>query len=155
MHSFIVWRGCPSALRRHMRGLLVALLRVNQHFSASRPASSRASSTLSMPTSVCGRALSDPSLFHQQCYIGGAWCDADSGKTLDVLDPATSKPVGKCADMGAAETRRAIEAAAAAWPAWRAKTGKERGAVLRRWFELINENAEVHTRPYRVCTCMY
>ena len=86
--------------------------------------------------------LSDPSLFRQQCYLDGRWEDAASGKTLPVLNPASGETIGNIPDMGAAETRRAIEAAARAWPAWRAKTGKERGAILRRWFELIRDNQE-------------
>ena len=86
--------------------------------------------------------LADPSLFRQQGFINGAWVDADNSASIDVVDPATGNAIGSVADMGAAETRRAIDAANAAWPAWRAKTGKERGAVLRRWFDLINENRE-------------
>ena len=86
--------------------------------------------------------LADPSLFRQQGFINGAWVDADNSASIDVVDPATGNAIGSVADMGAAETRRAIDAANAAWPAWRAKTGKERGAVLRRWFDLINETRE-------------
>ena len=75
--------------------------------------------------------LSDPKLFRQQAYIDGAWCDADSGKSKPVNNPATDEILGTVPDMGTAETRRAIEAANRAWPAWRAKTGKERSAILR------------------------
>ncbi|MFI5306108.1 MAG: NAD-dependent succinate-semialdehyde dehydrogenase [Polyangiales bacterium] len=81
--------------------------------------------------------LSDPSLFRTQCYIGGAWRDALSGKTFEVTDPATSALLAQVPDMGAAETREAIGAAAAALPAWRCTTAKERAAVLRKWFDLI------------------
>ena len=82
-------------------------------------------------------------LFRQQAYIDGQWCDADGGgASLPVLDPATGLAIGTVPDMGAAETRRAIDAASAAWPEWRAKTGKERGAVLRRWFDLIIAHAD-------------
>ena len=84
--------------------------------------------------------LADPQLFRQQAFIAGKWVDADSQGTVDVLNPATDELVGTVPDMGAAETRRAIEAAVDAWPAWRERTGKERGAVLRRWFELIREH---------------
>ena len=86
--------------------------------------------------------LADGALFRQQGYIDGAWCDADDGASLDVLDPASGLTIGTVADMGAAETRRAIGAAEAAWPAWRAKTGKERSAVLRAWYELIIAHKE-------------
>lgn len=68
--------------------------------------------------------LKDLTLFRQQCYIDGGWLDADEGKTLTVSNPATGEPVGTVPNMGAAETRRAISAANAAWPAWRAKTAK-------------------------------
>ena len=57
-------------------------------------------------------------------------------------NPASDATLGSIPKMGADETRRAIEAANAAWPAWRAKTGKERSAVLRRWYELMLENAD-------------
>lgn len=84
--------------------------------------------------------LSDPYLFCEQGYIDGAWVDADGGGKVDVTDPATGDVVGTIPDMGADETRRAIEAANAAWPAWRAKTAKERSAILRKWFDLMMEN---------------
>jgi len=86
--------------------------------------------------------LSDPSLFRQQCYIDGQWCDADDGATIDVTNPADAKRLGTVPKMGANETRRAIEAANAAWPAWRAKTAKERATILRRWFDLMMANQE-------------
>jgi len=86
--------------------------------------------------------LSDPKLFRQQCFIDGAWVDADSGETIDVTNPATGEKLGTVPKAGAAETRRAIEAANAAWPAWRAKTAKERSVILRKWFNLMMENQE-------------
>lgn len=82
-------------------------------------------------------ALQDPHLFRERCFIDGAWVAADSGKTLTVVNPATGLAVGTVPDMGEAETRRAIAAADAALPAWRAKTAKERGALLRKWYELM------------------
>ena len=87
-------------------------------------------------------ALADPRLFRQQCYVDGAWCDADSGATITVTNPATGAVIGRVPAMGAAETRRAIAAADAAMPAWRAKTAKERSAVLRRWHDLMMANQE-------------
>ena len=86
--------------------------------------------------------LNDPGLFRQQCYIGGAWVDAEDGATFEVTDPADGAPLGTVPKMGAAETRRAIDAASAAWPAWRALTAKERAQVLHRWFRLMMENQD-------------
>jgi succinate-semialdehyde dehydrogenase/glutarate-semialdehyde dehydrogenase len=86
--------------------------------------------------------LKDSRLFRQQCYIDGAWCDADSGKTIGVTNPATDEVLGTIPEMGAAETRRAIAAADAAWPAWRSKPAKERTKILRKWFDLIMENQD-------------
>ena len=81
--------------------------------------------------------LDDQLLLVSQCYIDGRWCDADSGASFAVTNPANGAILGEVPDMGAAEARRAIAAADAAWPAWRAKSGKERAAVLRRWFDLM------------------
>jgi succinate-semialdehyde dehydrogenase/glutarate-semialdehyde dehydrogenase len=81
-------------------------------------------------------------LLREHCYIDGAWVGADSGATIDVTNPATGERLGTVPDCGVAETRRAIEAASAAWPAWRAKTAKERATVLRRWFDLMMANQE-------------
>ena len=86
--------------------------------------------------------VTDMKLVREQCYIGGKWCDADSGDTLDVTNKATGEVLGTVPKMGADETRRAIEAANAALPAWRAKTAKERATILRRWYELMLENQE-------------
>ena len=86
--------------------------------------------------------LKDPSLFRQQAYIDGAWLDADEGQTLKVNNPASGEMLGSVPKMGAAETRRAIEAAERALPAWRDLTAKERSQTLRRWFELIMQNQE-------------
>ncbi len=87
-------------------------------------------------------SLKDPSLFRQQCYINGQWADADSGKTIDVTNPATGEVLGTIPNMGTAETRRAIEAANAAWGGWRKKTAKERANILRKLFNLMMENQE-------------
>ncbi len=89
-----------------------------------------------------GVKLSDPRLFRQQCYVGGEWIDADGGSTLPVTNPATGATIGTVPDMGAGETRRAIEAANAAWPGWRAKTAKERAGILRKWQDLMLANQE-------------
>jgi succinate-semialdehyde dehydrogenase/glutarate-semialdehyde dehydrogenase len=86
--------------------------------------------------------LKDPSLFRQQCYVDSAWVSADGGKTIAVTNPATGQKLGTVPNMGAAETRRAIEAANAAWPAWRARTSKERAGILRKWFDLMMANQD-------------
>ncbi|WP_298013529.1 NADP-dependent succinate-semialdehyde dehydrogenase [uncultured Castellaniella sp.] len=87
-------------------------------------------------------ALKKPDLLRQQAYLDGRWCDADSGETISVSNPATGEALGTVPRMGAAETRRAIEGAQAAWGAWRALTAKERAAILRRWFDLMTEHAQ-------------
>jgi succinate-semialdehyde dehydrogenase/glutarate-semialdehyde dehydrogenase len=86
--------------------------------------------------------LKDAQLFRQQAYVDGAWADADSGQTLNVSNPATGENLGTVPKMGKAETRRAIEAADRALPAWRALTAKERAAKLRRWYELMLEHQD-------------
>jgi succinate-semialdehyde dehydrogenase/glutarate-semialdehyde dehydrogenase len=86
--------------------------------------------------------LKNPDLLREQAYIDGQWVDADGGESFPVTNPADGSLVAEVPQMGAAETRRAIEAANAAWPAWRAKTAKERAAVLRRWFDLMVANKD-------------
>jgi succinate-semialdehyde dehydrogenase/glutarate-semialdehyde dehydrogenase len=86
--------------------------------------------------------LNDPSLLRHQCLLDGAWCDAHDGATIDVVNPATGASLGTVPRMGAMDTRRAIEAANRAWPAWRKKTAKERAAILRKWNDLMLENAD-------------
>jgi succinate-semialdehyde dehydrogenase/glutarate-semialdehyde dehydrogenase len=86
--------------------------------------------------------LKDMSLLKRQGWIDGQWADSDSGRVFAVTDPATGAKIVEVAYMGAAETRRAIDAAARALPAWRAKTAKERAAVLRRWFDLLIAHTE-------------
>ena len=86
--------------------------------------------------------LSDPSLLRQQAFLNGQWCDADSGESNPVMNPATGEILGRVPLMGATETRRAIAAAELAWRGWREKTGKERSAILRRWNDLMLENAD-------------
>ena len=81
--------------------------------------------------------LNDHLLLRETCFIDGGWISADGGATLPVHNPATSEVIGRIPNMGAAETRRAIAAAAAALPAWAARTAKDRAAALRRWFDLM------------------
>ena len=86
--------------------------------------------------------LKDTALFRQRCYIDGAWQDADQAGTIAIHNPATGQALGSIPNMGAAETRRAIAAADAALPAWRAKTAAERAKILRRWHELMLANQD-------------
>ncbi|MEK8081790.1 NADP-dependent succinate-semialdehyde dehydrogenase [Pseudomonas sp. XK-1] len=86
--------------------------------------------------------LNDPSLLRQQAYVNGQWCDADSGARTDILNPANGELIGSVPNMGRAETRRAIAAAQAAQPVWRALTAKERANRLRQWFNLIMASQE-------------
>ncbi len=86
--------------------------------------------------------LEEPGLLRQQAYINGQWCEADNGARTEILNPATGEPIGSVPNLGRAETRRAIEAAQAAQPAWRALTAKARAQRLRNWFELIMANQE-------------
>jgi succinate-semialdehyde dehydrogenase/glutarate-semialdehyde dehydrogenase len=86
--------------------------------------------------------LNDAALLRQHCLIGGHWVAADDGATLTVTNPANGSVVGHVPRAGAAETRRAIDAAATALPGWRALAAKERSQHLRRWFELILAHQE-------------
>ena len=86
--------------------------------------------------------LNDPQLLKNLAYVDGTWCRADGNATFPVSNPADGVAFAAVPDMGAAETRRAIAAADAAWPAWRGKTAKERAAILRKWFELMLANAD-------------
>jgi succinate-semialdehyde dehydrogenase/glutarate-semialdehyde dehydrogenase len=84
----------------------------------------------------------NPEFLRQQCYVDGEWIDADDRATFDVTNPADGSVLGCVPRLGADETRRAIDAAAAALPAWRALTGKQRAAILRRWHDLMIEHTE-------------
>ncbi|MFQ5545868.1 MAG: aldehyde dehydrogenase family protein, partial [Acidiferrobacterales bacterium] len=84
--------------------------------------------------------LSNPSLFRESCYVDGAWIQAS--RVIEVTNPADGSKIGTVPALGAEETARAIAAADAAWPAWRAMTAKQRAGILRKWFDLIMENQE-------------
>ena len=84
--------------------------------------------------------LKDPKLFRTQCYIDGEW--TGNGKTQPVVNPATGAVLGTVPKLGGEEARRAVDAAERAWPAWRAKTAKERAVILRKWYELMMANQE-------------
>ncbi|TBV01675.1 NADP-dependent succinate-semialdehyde dehydrogenase [Phytopseudomonas dryadis] len=86
--------------------------------------------------------LNDPRLLRHQAYIDGRWCDAEDGATTEIFNPASGESLGRVPNLGAAQTRAAIDAARAAQPAWRALTAKERAARLRAWYELMLANQE-------------
>jgi succinate-semialdehyde dehydrogenase / glutarate-semialdehyde dehydrogenase len=87
-------------------------------------------------------SLKDSELFRQQAFIAGRWCEADNGKSFPVTNPATGEVLAQVPDMEATETRRAIEAAKAAWPQWRRKTAKERATLLRQWYDQMMANVD-------------
>ncbi|NRP18344.1 Succinate-semialdehyde dehydrogenase [NADP(+)] GabD [Ensifer adhaerens] len=86
--------------------------------------------------------LKDPSLVRNQCFIGGEWQSADDGKVIAVSNPANGTVVATVPRMGRSETRRAINAAEQALGGWRSLSGKQRAAILRRWFELLMQNQD-------------
>lgn len=86
--------------------------------------------------------LKDMSLFHQQAFVAGQWCDADNLQRTDIYNPATQEIIGTVPNMGKTEAERAIQAAANAWAAWKNKTAKDRSIILKRWFELMVEQAD-------------
>ncbi|MBL8250132.1 MAG: NADP-dependent succinate-semialdehyde dehydrogenase [Candidatus Competibacter sp.] len=84
----------------------------------------------------------ESTLFRQQCFVSGAWIDADSGARSTIANPATGEALGSVPALGAVETRRAIEAAHRALPDWRGRTAQARALILRRWFQLMMEHQE-------------
>src|SRR5690606_36209074 len=86
--------------------------------------------------------LADESLLRTQAYIDGQWVDSDSGRTYEVTNPANGKVIANVAECGAAETRRAIEAAERAMGDWRRRSVKQRAAIMRKWFDLMMEHQE-------------
>ena len=85
--------------------------------------------------------IKDQELFREACYIDGRWISSTTA-SIPVDDPATGEIIGHVPKLGRTETRTAIDAAAAAYPAWRGRTAKERAALLRKWFELMMANQE-------------
>ncbi|KKK22063.1 hypothetical protein P175DRAFT_0517783 [Aspergillus ochraceoroseus IBT 24754] len=87
--------------------------------------------------------LHDPSLLKKDLvYVDGQWVKATSGKTFPVYDPATGDTIGTCPDFDGRDTENAIAAAQKAFLEFRLKTGRERGRLLRKWYELVMENVE-------------
>ncbi len=101
----------------------------------------RSDSTPRSPASASPLSrLKDPSLLRSDGFIDDLWVGSD--QRFEVLDPATGSPLVAVAILGADDTRHAIDAAARALPAWRAKTARERSAVLMRWFQLLHEHVD-------------
>ncbi|PRX37192.1 succinate-semialdehyde dehydrogenase / glutarate-semialdehyde dehydrogenase [Meinhardsimonia xiamenensis] len=86
--------------------------------------------------------LKDPGLLETRAYLAGEWCAADDGKTFPVRNPARGDVIAEVADVGRAETARAIAAANEAMKGWAARTAKERAQILRRWYDLMVEHAD-------------
>ena len=86
---------------------------------------------------AAGLKLEDPALLRQQCLVNGQWLEAKNGATHEVRNPATGALLGSVPALDAAATEKAVAAAHAAFPAWAAKTAKERSVLLRRWHDLI------------------
>ena len=96
---------------------------------------------MSQPMTELARiGLKRPDLFEQRAWIGGQWVPAD--KTLAVINPATGGQIGTIPNLGTEEAKAAVAAAAGALPDWRARSGKERAVILRRWFDLMTQHAE-------------
>ena len=95
-----------------------------------------------MQATASSLKLSDPSLLRQANYVDGQWIQADNGKTIAVKNPANGEVVGEVPALGVAETKRAIEAANRAMPAWRAMLAHERSAILRKLYQLMLDNTE-------------
>src|SRR5215218_7616641 len=86
--------------------------------------------------------LKDGALLRQQCYVNGAWIDAATGKKVDVTNPASGAVLGTVPSLGLDETRAAIAAAKEAFPAWAARTAKDRAVLLRRWHDLMLQHVD-------------
>ena len=86
--------------------------------------------------------LNDPSLLKTDALVNGLWVKGSAGTRFDILDPSNGHKLADVANLGAADATVAIAAANAAWPAWRSKTGKERHAILMKWFQLLMANQE-------------
>src|SRR5262245_12141205 len=94
------------------------------------------------PDAISALKLKDSSLFRSQAYVGGEWVDADSGKTIDVNNPATDEVIGTVPNLAGAETKRAIEAAHKAWDGWRSMLAADRAKILKKWADLQTEHLD-------------
>jgi len=95
-----------------------------------------------MDRAVFPMKLNNPDLLRSQSYLNGQWIDGQDGAVFPVDNPATGADIAHVANLGPKQAQLAIEAAHAAFPAWRARTAKERSNILRKWFDLINANTD-------------
>ncbi len=95
-----------------------------------------------MTETASAAALGRADLLRTQAWLNGQWVDADSGETFPVTNPATGEEIAEVPRMGAAETRRALEAAEAAYPGWRSRTAGDRARIMRRWADLMIEHID-------------
>ena len=95
-----------------------------------------------MNTTTLPVALNDASLYKTQSYLNGAWVDAQDQSVFPVDNPATGATIAQVSNISVSECENVIDAASTALTTWRARTGKERAQLLRRWFDLITENAD-------------
>ncbi len=91
--------------------------------------------------------LRDSSLLIQKAYVNREWIDAASGQTFELHDPSTGRLIGTCPEFSAKDAEKAIDAAAQAFKSFKKTTVRERAIVLRKWFNLMNENAEDIATP--------
>lgn len=94
-----------------------------------------------MPQTLAS-SLKDPGLFREKAYINGQWVSSFSNKTFQVFNPATEELIGSCPEVSVDDLDHTIKAAAAAFPTWRAMSGRQRGRILRRIFDLLGEHKE-------------
>src|SRR5262249_58041795 len=117
-------------------GLTARFVRIASYRAVCEPTGVHAATVSPAGTSLLDR-LSDPELLRSDLFLRGEWVPASDGARFDVVDPAEQSVIASVASATRDDTRRAVESAAVAFPAWAAKTAKERAAILRRWFELI------------------
>ncbi len=90
--------------------------------------------------------LKDETLLRADAYVNGTWIGAESGERFFVTNKATGQTIAQVANLDPSDVRAAIAAANEAWPAWRAKTAKERAGLMRKWFDLIRANQEARAQ---------
>ena len=95
-----------------------------------------------MQTVDIRKLLKDPSLFKEEAFINGAWVQAKPENTFSVNNPATGEIIAHVSNLGAQEAEQAITAAERAFQDWKNKTGKERAAIMRKWFDLVIANTQ-------------
>ena len=86
--------------------------------------------------------LRDPGLLAENAFINGVWCGANSNETFEVTNPSTGEVLARLPNLGTADARRAIDAASDAQRDWAGRVAKERSGILRKWYELMVENAD-------------